>query len=99
VMRQLLTGEKPQIFGDDYATPDGTCIRDYVHVLDLADSHLAALDYLDRANRRTTCSTSAPVREPQSSRCLSRSPSRLGTPSNLLWSPVGQVIPRSWWPT
>jgi UDP-glucose 4-epimerase len=51
VMRQLITGEKPQIFGDDYATPDGTCIRDYVHVLDLADSHLAALDYLDRANR------------------------------------------------
>jgi UDP-glucose 4-epimerase len=51
VMRQLLTGEKPQIFGDDYATPDGTCIRHYVHVLDLADSHLAALDYLDRANR------------------------------------------------
>jgi UDP-glucose 4-epimerase len=51
VMRQLLTGEKPQIFGDDYPTPDGTCVRDYVHVLDLADSHLAALDYLDRADR------------------------------------------------
>ena len=51
VMRQLLTGDKPQIFGDDYPTPDGTCVRDYVHVLDLADSHLAALDYLDRADR------------------------------------------------
>jgi UDP-glucose 4-epimerase len=51
VTRQLLTGEKPQIFGDDYPTPDGTCVRDYVHVLDLADSHLAALDYLDRADR------------------------------------------------
>jgi UDP-glucose 4-epimerase len=51
VMRQLLTGEKPQIFGDDYPTPDGTCVRDYVHVIDLADSHLAALDYLDRADR------------------------------------------------
>jgi UDP-glucose 4-epimerase len=51
VMRQLLTGENPQIFGDDYPTPDGTCVRDYVHVLDLADSHLAALDYLDRADR------------------------------------------------
>jgi UDP-glucose 4-epimerase len=51
VMRQLLIGEKPQIFGDDYPTPDGTCVRDYVHVLDLADSHLAALDYLDRADR------------------------------------------------
>jgi len=34
------------IFGDDYATPDGTCIRDYVHVADLADAHVAALQHL-----------------------------------------------------
>ena len=34
------------IFGDDYATPDGTCVRDYVHVLDLADAHLRALQRL-----------------------------------------------------
>jgi UDP-glucose 4-epimerase len=34
------------VFGGDYPTPDGTCIRDYVHVVDLADGHLAALDYL-----------------------------------------------------
>lgn len=37
-----------QIFGDDYETPDGTCIRDYVHVSDLADAHLRAMDYLFR---------------------------------------------------
>ena len=36
-----------QIFGDDYDTRDGTCIRDYIHVSDLATGHLAALDYLD----------------------------------------------------
>jgi len=35
------------VFGDDYETPDGTCVRDYVHVNDLADAHLAALAYLD----------------------------------------------------
>ena len=35
------------IFGDDYDTPDGTCIRDYIHVEDLARAHLHALDYLD----------------------------------------------------
>jgi UDP-glucose 4-epimerase len=35
-----------QIFGDDYDTPDGTCIRDYVHVSDLAAGHVAALDYI-----------------------------------------------------
>lgn len=34
------------IFGTDYATPDGTCIRDYIHVVDLADAHLLALEYL-----------------------------------------------------
>ena len=39
-------GRQPVIFGDDFDTPDGTGVRDYVHVLDLADSHLAALDYL-----------------------------------------------------
>ena len=36
------------IFGDDYDTRDGTCIRDYIHVHDIASAHLAALDYMDR---------------------------------------------------
>jgi UDP-glucose 4-epimerase len=35
-----------KIFGDDYNTPDGTCVRDYVHVFDIADAHVRALDYL-----------------------------------------------------
>jgi len=34
------------VFGDDYPTPDGTCLRDYIHVLDLADAHILALNYL-----------------------------------------------------
>ena len=38
--------EKISIFGDDYATKDGTCIRDYIHVSDLAQAHILALDYL-----------------------------------------------------
>jgi len=41
-------GELLQIFGDDYPTPDGTCLRDYVHVSDLADAHVKALDRLNR---------------------------------------------------
>jgi UDP-glucose 4-epimerase len=43
-------GRRPAIavFGTDYPTPDGTCVRDYVHVSDLADAHLRALDALDR---------------------------------------------------
>jgi UDP-glucose 4-epimerase len=35
-----------QVFGNDYPTPDGTCIRDYIHVDDLADAHVKSLDYL-----------------------------------------------------
>lgn len=37
-----------KVFGTDYPTPDGTCIRDYIHVVDLAEAHLAALEYLNR---------------------------------------------------
>ncbi|EHI78640.1 hypothetical protein HMPREF9093_01112, partial [Fusobacterium sp. oral taxon 370 str. F0437] len=38
--------EKIAIYGDDYPTPDGTCIRDYIHVMDLADAHYLALNRL-----------------------------------------------------
>jgi UDP-glucose 4-epimerase len=51
VFAAMKAGEKPKVFGDNYATPDGTCIRDYVHVLDLAKAHVDALDYLDRSVR------------------------------------------------
>ena len=46
-------GRRPsiRIFGDDYPTPDGTCIRDYIHVSDLAEAHLLALDALDAQDR------------------------------------------------
>ena len=52
---QVAVGRRPelQIYGDDYPTPDGTCIRDYVHVMDLAAGHVAALDALaDRPGAR-----------------------------------------------
>ena len=48
---QLRRGETPKVFGDDYPTPDGSCIRDYVHVADLAEAHIAAVDYLERSDR------------------------------------------------
>ncbi|KKS39412.1 MAG: UDP-glucose 4-epimerase [Parcubacteria group bacterium GW2011_GWD2_42_14] len=41
------------IFGDDYETKDGTCIRDYIHVTDLADAHVRALQYLENINQST----------------------------------------------
>ncbi len=42
VFDALLSSRTPRIYGDDYATPDGTCVRDYIHVSDLAASHVAA---------------------------------------------------------
>ncbi len=47
VFRALDAGTSPKVFGDDYATPDGTCIRDYIHVGDLADAHVAAAAKLE----------------------------------------------------
>ncbi|MFG2555596.1 UDP-glucose 4-epimerase GalE [Streptomyces sp. NPDC048581] len=50
VFDRLTRDEAPRIFGDDYPTPDGTCIRDYIHVADLAEAHLAAAQRLTEAN-------------------------------------------------
>ncbi|MFV0634521.1 UDP-glucose 4-epimerase GalE [Demequina sp.] len=47
VIRAIKAGQAPLIFGDDYDTEDGTCVRDYVHVQDLAHSHVAAARMLD----------------------------------------------------
>ncbi|MDM7831771.1 UDP-glucose 4-epimerase GalE [Cellulomonas edaphi] len=51
VFDRLESGEPPVVFGDDYPTPDGTCIRDYIHVADLADAHVTSLSYLEREDR------------------------------------------------
>jgi len=47
VFQALETGASPEIYGDNYPTPDGTCIRDYIHVIDLSRSHLAALKMVE----------------------------------------------------
>ncbi len=52
VFAALKKNTKPKVFGTDYPTPDGSCVRDYVHVMDLAKAHIAALDYLNQDNRQ-----------------------------------------------
>lgn len=47
VLDRIEKGEPARIFGADYATEDGTCVRDYIHVLDLAEAHVSALDALE----------------------------------------------------
>ena len=56
VVRALLDDKfKFEVFGNDYATPDGTCIRDYIHVEDLAVAHVKALEYLESYGKTTVC--------------------------------------------
>ncbi|MBA2530481.1 MAG: UDP-glucose 4-epimerase GalE [Euzebyales bacterium] len=56
IVLQAAAGERGAVavYGTDYPTPDGTCVRDYVHVADLADAHVRALDRLD-THRRLVC--------------------------------------------
>ncbi|WP_432191064.1 UDP-glucose 4-epimerase GalE [Streptomyces sp. bgisy027] len=49
VFERLEAGESPRIFGDDYPTSDGTCVRDYIHVQDIASAHVAAASRLKEA--------------------------------------------------
>jgi UDP-glucose-4-epimerase GalE len=51
LLRAIETGQPVQIFGTDYPTPDGTCIRDYIHVSDLAAAHVLALEHLMSGGR------------------------------------------------
>jgi UDP-glucose 4-epimerase len=53
VVLQVAVGKRPKltIFGDDYQTPDGTNVRDYVHVVDLADAHILAAEYLKNGGK------------------------------------------------
>jgi UDP-arabinose 4-epimerase len=46
VLAAAREGTAVTVYGDDYETADGTCIRDYIHVADIADAHIRALDYL-----------------------------------------------------
>ena len=54
LLLQAATGERKvfNIYGDEYDTPDGTCLRDYVHVLDIASAHICALQHLDSPGMR-----------------------------------------------
>jgi UDP-glucose 4-epimerase len=54
IVLQVALGQRDKIviFGDDYDTPDGTCVRDYIHVVDLAQAHILALHNLDKGSRK-----------------------------------------------
>jgi UDP-glucose 4-epimerase len=54
VFRAMAEGGRPRVFGGDYPTPDGTCVRDYVDVRDLADAHVRAAEALEDGLRTAT---------------------------------------------
>jgi UDP-glucose 4-epimerase len=54
-------GDPVTVFGDDYPTPDGTCIRDYIHVADLADAHVLALEATAPGDPRTDAAADSPM--------------------------------------
>ena len=53
IVLEVASGRRKEllVFGNDYDTADGTCLRDYIHVLDLADAHLKAMDYIMHENK------------------------------------------------
>ncbi len=104
----LGSGTGAEIYGDDYPTRDGTCIRDYIHVTDLASAHVAALDYLYTGNPSEIfnlgtgqgCSVSEAIREVM--RCTGRKfpvvikPRRPGDPPELVANPSKARSVLSW---
>ena len=100
--------EQVMIFGEDYATPDGTCIRDYIHVLDLADAHLLALQALERGsftyNLGYGCGYSVAEVVEMARQVTGRwisteaAPRRAGDPSVLIASPDKIMLDLGWQP-
>jgi UDP-glucose 4-epimerase len=109
LLLQAITGKRPffEIYGDDYPTPDGSCLRDYVHVLDIAEAHVLALQKLNvpgfRAfNLGTGCSHTVKeicrVVEKVTGRRipLRVGPRRLGDPAVLCASPEAISADLGW---
>jgi len=106
----LKLSDRLVIFGDDYPTPDGTCIRDYIHVADLADAHLKALHKLDdipvmKLNLGTGAGLSnldivnAVARVSGTALQLEFGPRRPGDPPELVADPVQARQVLGWRPT
>jgi UDP-glucose 4-epimerase len=65
IVLQVALGQREHVtlYGDDYDTPDGTCVRDYIHVVDLADAHIRALGALDGGSRTYNLGNGHSVRQ------------------------------------
>ena len=95
VLAAAASGRAIQVFGDDYPTPDGTCIRDYIHVTDLADAHLRALSACEPGLHRIYNlgnGTGFSVRE-----VIDVCREVTGRDIPVTWRRAARAIRRSWW--
>lgn len=109
---QVAAGKRPymEIYGDDWSTPDGTCIRDYVHVNDLADAHLCSLKYLSTSGKNLVCNigtgkgssvseiVNAAKRITGKNIIVQCSPRREGDPAELFCSSANAQVHLGWRP-
>ena len=98
ILLEVALGLRPEIriFGSDYDTPDGTCIRDYVHVADIAHAHLLALDRMDTHRIGSV----QPRQRERVSRTAKWSRRPVGSPATRfrrLRPPDGRATRRGWW--
>ena len=93
------TGKGPplKVFGTDYPTPDGTCVRDYIHVDDLAAAHIQALGVITRGP--SWPSTSASAAGTACGRCCGRWRTCVASRCPTRTPPAGPATRRVWWPT
>jgi UDP-arabinose 4-epimerase len=110
VLAAARDGSSLQIFGNDYDTPDGTCVRDYIHVLDIADAHVRAIEYLMRGGESCAINLAnargysvkqvIATAERVSGRTIrvDIAPRRVGDPAVLVGSFVKAQTLLGWWP-
>ena len=100
-LAQVASGRQPalRIWGEDYDTPDGTGVRDYIHVMDLARAHVAALDPRRRARPAPRPTTSAPAAAIRCARCMPRSSAPSAARSRWRPIPAARATSPRWRPT
>ena len=95
VLAALASGTPPVVYGTDYPTRDGSCVRDYIHVGDLASAHLAALEATAAPGYQV--STSAAGAAPRCSRCWPSSSGSPGARSSACSGRAGPATRPRWW--
>ena len=98
---EAVQGKRPQleVYGTDYPTPDGTAVRDYIHVFDLGRAHILALDYLRGGGESISDQSGHRRRASPFWMWCAPWPPRAARKSRTCFVPAARAIRRSWWRT